>query len=125
MTEYNKGNSPLSIKSYQFAKNIVNLVKSSQGDWKIKSLYDQILRSGTSIAANIHESEFAQSSADFVTKLSIALKEANETLYWLQLLDDTQCIDTQFAKMLIIDCKELVAMLVTSIKTTKSKAGMQ
>lgn len=125
MTEYNKGNSPLSIKSYQFAKNIVNLVKSSQGDWKIKSLYDQILRSGTSIAANIHESEFAQSSADFVTKLSIALKEANETLYWLQLLDDTQCIDAQFAKMLIIDCKELVAMLVTSIKTTKSKAAMQ
>lgn len=98
MIDYNKEGSPLSIKSYQFAVNIVNLVKNSQNDWRIKSLFDQMLRSGTSIAANIHESEFAQSPADFVAKLSISLKEANETIYWLQLLDDTNSIDKEFAQ---------------------------
>ena len=103
MVEYNKAASPLSIKSYQFAINIVNLVKNSQNDWRIKSLFDQMLRSGTSISANIHESEFAQSPADFVAKLSISLKEANETIYWLQLLDDTNSINKESAQSYIRD----------------------
>jgi len=124
MTEYNKSQSPLSVKSYQFAMNIVKLIKNSPNDWKIKSLFDQVLRSGTSIAANIHESEFAQSPSDFISKLSISLKEANESLYWLQLLTDTNCIDSQQANYLIIDCKEIIALLVASIRTTKSKAGL-
>ena len=83
MNDYNKEGSPLSIKSYQFAVNIVNLVKNSQNDWRIKSLFDQMLRSGTSIAANIHESEFAQ----------------------------------RYKK----DCREIIALLVASIRTTKAK----
>ncbi len=121
MIDYNKEGSPLSTKSYQFAVNIVNLVKSSQNDWRIKSLFDQMLRSGTSIAANIHESEFAQSPADFVAKLSISLKEANETIYWLQLLDDTNSINKEFAQRYKKDCREIIALLVASIRTTKAK----
>lgn len=121
MVEYNKAASPLNIKSYQFAINIVNLVKNSQNDWRIKSLFDQMLRSGTSISANIHESEFAQSPADFVAKLSISLKEANETIYWLQLLDDTNSINKESAQSYIKDCREIVALLVASIKTAKAR----
>ena len=91
----------------------------SDNDWRLASIYNQILRSGTSISANVHESEFAQSPQDFASKLSIALKEANETINWLNLLKDTGYLsETQFDSM-AKDCSEIIALLVSSIKTIK------
>jgi four helix bundle protein len=91
----------------------------SKDDWRLSSIYNQILRSGTSISANVHESEFAQSPSDFASKLSIALKEANETMNWLNLLKDTGYLsESEFVSM-AKDCDELIAILVSSIKTIK------
>ena len=74
-------------------------------------LSKQILRSGTSIGASIRESEFAQSNADFINKLSISLKEANETDYWLNLLKDSDYIDSNAFNSMEIDCGELIAQM--------------
>ena len=91
----------------------------SESDWKLQTIYKQVLRSGTSISANVHESEFAQSPADFISKLHIALKEANETVNWLNLLRDTnQLSDKEFESM-SKDCGEIIALLISSIKTIK------
>lgn len=81
----------------------------------------QLLRSGTAVGALIREAEFAQSRPDFINKMSVALKEANETLYWLSLLKDTDYISPEAYDMLSAGCKELISMLVASIKTSKSR----
>lgn len=81
----------------------------------------QLLKSGTSIGALIREAEHAQSTADFISKMSISLKEANETEYWIMLLRDSNLIDTQTASKLISDNNELISMLVSTIKTSKNK----
>ena len=82
-------------------------------------IYKQVLRSGTSISANIGESQFAQSPADFITKLHIALKEANETRKWLKMLLSADCLtESQFNSM-EADLAEIIAMLVSSINTSK------
>jgi len=80
------------------------------------------LRSGTSIGANISEAEYAQSNADFISKLSIALKENNETKYWLLLLKSTNYIDEKEYNSINEDCIEIMKMLISSIKTSKSKS---
>jgi four helix bundle protein len=111
---------PLQIKSYQFAISIVRLCQQIVSVNKEYVLTKQILRSGTAIGALIKEAEFASSRQDFIFKLTISLKEANETVYWLSLLFDTDYInETQFIK-LKNECRGLVAMLVASIKTAKS-----
>ena len=80
MKHYRREEGPLHIKSYAFAVRIVNMfLHFTNSDWQLQAIYKQVLRSGTSISANVHESEFAQSSSDFASKLHIALKEANET----------------------------------------------
>lgn len=84
-------------------------------------LSKQILRSGTAIGALIRESEFAQSQADFVNKLSVALKEANETDYWLNLLHDSHYLNEVSFISMENDCGELIALLVFSIRTVKNK----
>lgn len=86
---------------------------------KISPILTQVLRSGTSIMANISESQFAQSRADFITKLHIALKEANETSTWLQLLYRSNVLTTEQFESIIHDCNEIIAMLVSSLKTSK------
>lgn len=83
-------------------------------------LSKQILRSGTSIGANIEESVHAQSKIDFIHKLSIAQKEANETNYWLRLLKDAEYIDGKLAESFLSDCEEIQRLLTASIKTAKS-----
>ena len=83
-------------------------------------LSKQVLRSGTAIGALVRESEFAQSPADFINKLSVGLKEANETDYWLNLLHDSNQIDEQSFISMEKDCNELIALLVASIKTVKN-----
>jgi four helix bundle protein len=112
-------NNPLKDKSYQFAIRIVKLSQFLQQDKKEFVLSKQILRSGTAIGALIREAEFGQSKADFTSKMSISLKEANETEYWISLLKDTEFIsENQFMSMQS-DCKELIAMLVSTVKTSK------
>ena len=91
----------------------------TDNDWKLQTIYKQELRSGTSISANVHESEFAQSPADFSSKLHIALKEANETMNWLNLLHDTNILDEKGFESMASDCNEIIALLVSSIKTIK------
>ncbi len=80
----------------------------------------QVLRSGTSIGALIRESEFAASKADFINKLTVSLKEANETGYWLMLLNDTDYLGNEEFLQLQSECKELIAMLISFIKTSKN-----
>jgi len=91
----------------------------TSNDWKLQTIYKQILKSGTSISANVHESEFAQSPSDFASKLHIALKEANETMNWLNLLHDTNILDDKAFESMAGDCSEVIALLVSSIKTIK------
>ena len=112
---------PLKDKSYDFAIRIVRLSQYLQRDKKEYVLSKQVLRSGTAIGALIREAEFGQSRADFANKMSISLKEANETEYWLSLLKDTDLISGKQFKKLHADCKELVAMLVATVKTSRAR----
>lgn len=111
--------SPLKEKSYAFAIGIVKLARQLQQDHKEYVLSRQVLRSGTAVGALVREAEFGESKADFRSKMSIALKEANETEYWLALLKDTDMISTERFSDLHSVCLELIAMLVATVKTTK------
>lgn len=106
-------------KSFKFAIRIVNLYKYLSKDKKEFILSKQILRSGTSIGANINEAIQASSKRDFLMKMNIALKEASETEYWLELLIATKYIDASASKTLLVECKELNKILNTIVKTTK------
>jgi len=106
-------------KSFQFAIRIVNLYKYLRSEHQEYVLSKQLLRCGTSIGANVSESQQAQSKADFVSKMSIALKESYETDYWLRLLYSTQYLQENAYLSIISDCKELQKLLVTIIKTAK------
>lgn len=109
----------LKEKSYQFALRVIKLYKYIIADKKEYVLSKQILRSGTSIGANVEEANQAQSKADFVHKLSISQKEAFETDYWLRLLRDSEYLTEAQANSLLSDCRELQKLLTTSIKTAK------
>jgi four helix bundle protein len=111
--------SPLQQKSFDFALRIVRCAKYLQESKKEYILSKQLLRSGTAIGALISEAEFAQSREDFTYKITVALKEANETKYWLSLLKGSDYINEKMFNSIMPDCLELVAMLVTSVKTTK------
>jgi four helix bundle protein len=111
----------LKNKSYAFALETIKASKFLVANKKEFTLSKQILRSGTAIGALIREAEFGQSRADFVNKMSIALKEANETLYWLELLRDSEDIKELNFELLRKKCDELVAMLVATVKTAKGE----
>ena len=104
ITDTGKRGNPLLTKSFRFAINIVNLYKKliSQQEFVLSK---QMVRSGTSIGANIHEAQRAQSAADFTAKMYIALKEAQETEYWLMLLKETDYITEKAGKSLLDDCE--------------------
>ena len=122
---YRREGGPLHIKSYSFAVRIVKMfMHFTDNDWRLQAIYKQILRSGTSISANVHESEFAQSPSDFASKLHIALKEANETMNWLNLLHDTDILDDKGFESLANDCNEVISLLVSSIKTIKKNNNL-
>ncbi|MCB1123139.1 MAG: four helix bundle protein [Verrucomicrobiae bacterium] len=108
---------PLKDKSYSFALRVVRLSQFLCKDKKEFVLSRQVLKSGTAIGALIREAEFGQSRADFSHKMSIALKEANETSYWLSLLKDTGYLEQTMYQELSGDCNELIAMLVSTVKT--------
>ena len=111
--------SALKNKSYAFAIRIVKLSQYLQHDKKEFVLSKQILRSGTAIGALVREAEYGQSKTDFIHKLTISLKEANETEYWINILKDTGYIETPLYESLVSDCKELLRLLIASIKTSK------
>ena len=111
----------LKKKSYSFAIRIVKLNQHLCAEKKEYVLSRQLVRSGTAIGALIREAEFGQSRADFRNKMSIALKEANETAYWLSLLRDTDYINEKLFQSFSEDCRELVRMLVATVKTTKNE----
>lgn len=122
MSDFEQG---VADKSYSLALRIIKLYQYLKDEKKEFVLSKQVLRSGTSIGAQVREAKFAQSRADFISKLSIALKEANETLYWLELLHDSGYIDNDAFESIYIDAKEVTAMLVSIVKTTKSREALQ
>jgi len=105
-------------KSFKFAVRIVNLYKYLNSK-KEYVLSKQLLRSGTSIGANINESQDAQSTNDFISKLSISLKEARESKYWIELLSETDYLTKEEADDILNDLIEIIKLLVSIIKTTK------
>ena len=106
-------------KSFSFAIRIINLCKFLQKEKQDYILYKQFLRCGTSIGANVAESQQAQSRADFISKMNIALKEAYETNYWLRLLHETHYLPDEAFRSIITDCHEIEKLLISIIKTAK------
>ena len=117
----NIDDNPIVIKSKAFAIRIVNLYKHLRFDKKEYVMSQQVLKSGTSIGANIHEALRGQSKSDFNAKMYISLKEASETEYWIELLRDTDYITREAAQSILLDCNELIKMLVKITKTTTHK----
>ncbi len=104
----------------QFSVDIINLVKHLKSQ-KESIISNQIGRSGTSIGANIYEANYAQGKKDFISKLEIALKEASETGYWLELLHNTNYLNDNDFKVLSDKCTTLRVMLISSVNTVKNK----
>jgi len=116
-----KDNNVVVEKSYAFAIRIVNCCKFLYTEKKEFVLSKQLLKSGTSIGANVEEAVGGQSRKDFFAKLSIAYKETREINYWLRILRDTQFIDTKIAESLLSDNEELLKLIGTILKTIKQK----
>ncbi len=110
-------------KTYAFAIRVVNAYRFLYDSQKEYVLSKQMLRSGTAIGALVAEAHHAQSSADFLNKMNIALKEANETSYWLSLLKDTGYLKTEQYDSIAKDCNEIIALLVSIVKSLKTKLG--
>ena len=108
-------------KTYDFALRIIKLNKFLRTSKKEFVLSKQVLRSGTAIGALVKEAEHAQSKADFINKMNIALKEANETEYWLMLLKDSEYIDLSSFESIHVDITEILKLLVSIVKTSKEK----
>ncbi|QQS36236.1 MAG: four helix bundle protein [Ignavibacteriales bacterium] len=107
-------------KSFKFSVRIIKLYKFLlKNNFSIEPIVKQILRSGTSIGANITEAQNSPSSKDFINKLNIALKEARETEYWINLLNASDIINNKSFESLSNDCKELIKLLISIIKTSK------
>lgn len=115
----------LRIKSKEFAKNIVFLCRKLKESHFEGALVNQLLRCGTSVGANIHEAQYAQGTKDFISKFEIALKECNESEYWLELLYDTGCISAEDYNIFQKNCVELRRMLVSTVQTLKDKQPNQ
>ena len=113
------GSNVVKEKAEDFAVRIVRCSRYLRDRHREYSLADQLLRSGTSIGANLSEAEFAQSKADFITKLSISLKEAAETKFWLTLLHKTDLLDDKIFYLLNTDVKNIISLLVSILKKLK------
>ena len=110
-------------KSFQFAVKVLKTVRKIRNDSREYEIASQLLRSGTSIGANVAEAQYAQSKKDFASKMSIARKEANETKYWLQLLAAAEILPESTAQELIGDVTELVRILTAIVKTAIDTAN--
>lgn len=107
------------IKSYQFGLRIVKLHLHLSRELKQFELSSQLLRSGTSIGANVEEATGGSSRKDFTNKMNIAYKEARETKYWLRLLKDSEILKSELVESLLIDCDELLRILFSIINTSR------
>lgn len=116
-----RGDNIVQLKSFAFAIRIVNLYKFLISDKKEYVLSRQLLRSGTSIGANIEEAIGGQSNRDFIAKVSISYKEARETIYWIKLLHATAYLSDQEASCLLTDAEELCKILAKILTTHKSR----
>ena len=116
---------PVKRKSFQFALRIVKLSKHLQDDKKEFVLAKQVLRSGTAIGALVREAEHAQSRKDFTNKMNIALKEANETDYWLAILHKSGYLTQDAYESIQPDIQELMKLLVSIVKTSKRQPNAQ
>jgi len=114
-----KEDNVLVVKSFAFAVRVVNLYKYLCNEKREFVLSKQLLRSGTSVGANISESQDAQSKNDFISKLSISLKEARESKYWIELLKETDYLTDKEANNILKDLIEIIKLLVSTIKSTK------
>ncbi len=112
-------NSVLRDRAKLFAKEVVYLCREIKANYKEAVLANQLLRSATSIGANLHEAQYAQSKNDFISKLEIAQKECFETEYWLELLFETHCMDETMYRKFQNDCGTIRRMLIASLKTIK------
>ena len=112
------GENKLIELSMEFAIQILKICEGIKGHY---SIVNQLERSGTSIGANIRESKYAQSKADFVSKLQIALKECYETEYWLELMSRTEIIEENDSKNILHNCGSIRRILISSINTAKKK----
>ncbi len=112
-------NNIIESKSFNFAVRVINLYKYLTNKWNEYVLSKQLLRSGTSIGANVAEAEQAQTKPDFVAKMNIALKEANETQYRIKLLQATDFLSEEESSSILADCIELEKILVSIIKSSK------
>ena len=113
---------PIDKRTKQFAIRIVKLYKYLSEERKEKVLSKQVLRSGTSIGANVAEGLYGASRADFINKYTIALKEANETHYWLDLLSETNYLPAgENTTSLLKECNSIISILAASVKTAKRK----
>ena len=110
---------PVLVKSFNFAIRVVNLYKVLTNERREYVISKQLLRSGTSIGANAKEGSRAQSKADFYSKMSISLKEASESEYWIELLSATDYLTDEESARLLSDCRELIRMLMSITSTTK------
>ncbi len=109
----------LKEKSFAFAIRIIHLNRYLQQNEREFNISKQIVRSGTAVGALIREAEHAESKKDFIHKLSIGLKEANETKYWLELITSAGFLTQNMYESLNHDCEELLKMLIASVKTSK------
>ena len=118
-----KDNNVVEEKSFEFSVRIVNLYKYLTVQKQEFVMSKQLLRSGTSIGANICEAQQAQSQMDFLSKMSISLKESYESDYWLRLLHKTEYLNEDEYQSIVSDCRSLTKLLVSIIKTTKEKSN--
>ena len=108
-------------KAKDFAVEIINMCKTIKETKRESVLTNQLMRSGTSIGANIHESKYAHGTADFIAKMQIALKECYESEYWLELLNRTGYLSDEQYKIILNECGQIRRMLISSINTVKNK----
>ncbi len=115
----------IKVKTKNFALRIIKLSKYLKPSMDFYSMLDQLFRSGTGIGALVREAEYAQSKKDFINKSYIALKEANETLYWLELMHESDYITQEEFDSIAPDCIEIIKILTAIINTTKENINMK
>ena len=114
---------PVVSKSKTFALRVINLYKYLTNEKKEYVISKQVLRSGTGIGANVREAHRGQSDADFYSKMNVALKEADETAYWLELLHESEIINQESFDSIYKDCEELIRLLVSILKNNYVKGN--
>jgi four helix bundle protein len=115
---------PIYLKSFAFAVRVIKLARFLQGEKREFVISKQVVRSGTAIGALVREGEHAESKSDFTHKMSVALKEANETLYWLESLHASELIDHPSFESIAGDNDELLRLLVAIVKTSKGTTNI-